>query len=455
MLILSRKRRTISCKGCRTELEYETLNSEFGKSSLKCVIRRNCLSTRRLLLLFIIVIILIGSITQAEAKCPSKANSFCLQVDGFDSILLDGSHFTNISKVFHQIAFLFEDDHQAKELDQLILINNFKLEKLERNVFCDFRFRRIVIKNCTRLKNVDKEAFNGTSRFVKSLTIDTIGLSQSNAEDFFEALNTLENLEELELKNHHILNITEYTFRQKQLKMLHLDGPLETLHNNAFFYADNLKILKLTKSIRRIKQHAFHLRLDSDQTLDIYLDCKIGSMDKRIFITTQRPLTINLYLNKLNNFDAAIFRPVLMLDIRHELILHGNPKEMRNPCQLLWLFKNRNAFKGIFVFKDEPLINEAYFNKWRCTNKMIHSTSMGHGNGHNRQHHGMSGGHGFETISDGMDHNGNLEEVHEEMNNINRAGIDASHNHAVKRMQTGRLIITFVILSLFTILNLN
>ncbi|OTF74499.1 hypothetical protein BLA29_000777 [Euroglyphus maynei] len=349
-----------------------------------------------------------------EGKCPSKANSFCLQVDGFDSILLDGSHFTNISKVFRQIAFLFDDDHESKELDQFILINNHKLEKLDRNVFCDFRFRHIVIRNCTRLNRIDRDAFNGTARFLKSIKIDFIGLTESSSEDFFEALNSLDNLEDLELKNHRVLNITEYTFRQKRLKSLHLDGPLEVLNNNAFFYTDNLSILKLTKSIRRIKQHAFHFRLASNKTLDLYLDAKIGSMERRVFLSTQRPLTINLFLNKMSNFEAAIFRPVLMEPIKHELILHGNPKEMRNPCQLLWLFRNKHRFKGVFQFKDEPMINESYFDQWRCSNQMIHG------------HPSSSGG--TIVMDNGQTNINHDNEIHEEMNNIDRAGIDASHN---------------------------
>ncbi|UXI22701.1 ribonuclease 3-like [Sarcoptes scabiei] len=353
-------------------------------------------------------------IKPTESKCPSKANSFCLQVDGFDSILLDGSHFTNISKVFKQIAFLFENDNEAKELDQLILINNFKLEKLDRNVFCDFRFRRIVIQNCTRLNKVDRDAFNGTEKFVRSLTINSIGLNEATTEDFFEALNSLENLEELELKNHRILNIKEYTFRQKQLKLLHLDGPLETIHNNAFFYADNIRILKLTRSIRRIKQHAFHLRLASNKTLDIYLDAKIGNIERRTFLSTPRPLTINLYLNKLGNFDPVIFRPILMLPIKHELILNGSPKEMRRPCQLLWLFRNKHRFKGVFMFKDEPLIDENYFDQWRCSDQIGH----------------VSSDTGPESEN---------ELVHEEMNSINRAGIDASYNREISIVQSEKI----------------
>ncbi|XP_046908254.2 uncharacterized protein LOC124489900 [Dermatophagoides farinae] len=381
-------------------------------------------STLIIQLLFIINI----PLSVVEGKCPSKANSFCLQVDGFDSILLDGSHFTNISKVFRQIAFLFDDDHESKELDQFILINNFKLEKLDRNVFCDFRFRHIVIRNCTRLNSIDRDAFNGTARFVKSIKIDSIGLTETTAEDFFEALNSLDNLEDLELKNHRVLNITEYTFRQKRLKSLHLDGPLEIINNNAFFYTDNLSILKLTKSIRRIKQHAFHFRLASNKTLDLYLDAKIGSMERRVFLSTQRPLTINLFLNKMSNFEAAIFRPVLMEPIKHELILHGNPKEMRNPCQLLWLFRNKHRFKGVFQFKDEPMIDESYFDQWRCSNQMIHGyPSSGGGtivmdNGHTTNKH---------------DNN----EIHEEMNNIDRAGIDQSHNRAISLSTINRSII--------------
>lgn len=357
--------------------------------------------------------------TNVYAKCPSKANSFCLQIDGFDSILLDGSHFTNISKVFRQIAFLFDDDHESKELDQFILINNFKLEKLDRNVFCDFRFRHIVIRNCTRLNKIDRDAFNGTASFVKSIKIDYIGLTESSSEEFFEALNSLDNLEDLELKNHRLLNISDYTFRQKRLKSLHLDGPLEVISNNAFFYADNLSILKLTKSIRRIKQHAFHFRLTSNKTLDLYLDAKIGSMERRVFLSTQRPLTINLFLNKMSNFEAAIFKPVLMEQIKHELILHGNPKEMRNPCQLLWLFRSKHRFKGVFQFKDEPLINESYFDQWRCSNQMIH--------GH------PSSSSGGTIVMDNNNNNGqtNDNEIHEEMNNIDRAGMDQSHNNAI------------------------
>lgn len=304
------------------------------------------------------------------AKCPSRAESWCLQVDGFDSIVLDGSRFRDIGKVFRKIEFLFDDSGDAKDLDQLLLINNHALRSLEPNAFCDFRFRRIVIKNCTHLSRIHPDAFNGTTEYLRVLILDRVGLSGLQSENTFEALNSLTKLEELELKNHQILKIRPYSFRQPELKRLLVDGPLELIENNAFYYLDSIRILHLTKSIRYIQQHAFDLKVANNKTLDIYLEAKLSTIEPGAFTYTQRPVTINLYLNKLRNFDYAVFRPVLMASIRHELILHGNPKDMHDRCQLAWLFHNQH--RGVFTFKDEPLLNVNEVNNWHCSEAMIH-----------------------------------------------------------------------------------
>lgn len=309
----------------------------------------------------------------SSAKCPSIASSWCLQIDGFDTIILDGNRFGEIGleMVFKQIAFFFDKGNEMKELDQLLLINNHALHQLKGNAFCDFRFRRIVIHNCTNLAEIESNAFNGTHDYVRQLKIDSIGLSQDKVQTFFESLNTLVNLEELELKNHRIHKIVPYTFRQQKLSKLELDGPINEIDNNAFYYLDNIRILRIFKLVKHIKQHAFDLRLENNKSLDIHLNARLGVVDRGAFTYTRRPLTINLFLNKLINFDPNIYRPILMQPIRHEIKLHGHLKEMRNPCQLLWIFPPRQ-FKGVVTFENEPHLRESHFDKWRCS-KQQHS----------------------------------------------------------------------------------
>ena len=358
----------------------------------------------------ILILTLMLLMPTSDAKCPSSAGSFCLQIDGFDSIVLDGSYFRDIVKALGHIKSMFEDNDDLKEIDQMLLINNHALKSLEPNAFCDFRFRRIVIQNCSHLNQIHPDAFNGTAESVKTLIIDTVAIDNPHSENFFEALNSLMNLEELELKNHKILKIRPYTFRQPMLMRLLLDGPLESIENNAFYYLDNIRILHLTKSIRFIQQHAFDLRQASNKTLDIYLESKLANIQRGVFTYTQRPLTINLYLNKLTNFDSAVFRQVLMAPMRHELIFHGNPRDMHKPCQLSWLF--RHTFKGVFTFKDEPMLDESHLNNFGCSEN---------------------------TVS--------LDDEVVEIDHTNQAGIDASHNDANGRCHLPTLYATLLLLS--------
>lgn len=310
--------------------------------------------------------LLIVHLPPANAKCPSIKQSWCLQVDGFDTIVLDGNRFGEIGleKTLQKIAFFFESSDETKELDQLLLINNHALKVLNPNAFCDFHFRRIVISNCTNLVRVHPNAFNGTDLHLKQLKLDGIAVSNDHSEDFFDALNSLTNLEELELKRHKILKVHPYTFRQPVLAKLHLDGPLQLLENNAFYYLDSIRILRLSQSIQYVQQHAFDLKLANNNTLDIYIEGKLGIVERGIFTYTNRPLNINFFLNRLHSFDHTVFRPILMNPIRHELIFHGVIKEMHDPCQLAWLF--RAKFYGVVTFKDEPGLNEASFYNYNC-----------------------------------------------------------------------------------------
>ena len=70
---------------------------------------KSSMSMRRGLLAFLVVGLATILPVGVEARCPSRDLSWCLQIDGFDSIVLDGSHFRNITRVFNQIGFLFED----------------------------------------------------------------------------------------------------------------------------------------------------------------------------------------------------------------------------------------------------------------------------------------------------------------------------------------------------------
>ena len=349
-----------------------------------------------------------------EAKCPTSNDhseqQWCLQVDGFDTIVLDGNKFVDLNRVFDKISFLFEDSGEKKELDQLMLLNNHAIEKLERNAFGEFRFRKIQIKNCTRLAKFDNDSFNGTKKLLKSLVLHNIGVTAMNQEDFFESLNTLEALEDLELRGHKIRTIPPYSFRQQHLTKLYLEGPFEELKSNAFFYLDSIRILYLKNSIHLIEQQAFNLK-PSNKTVDIYLDGKLGKIERGVFTHTLRPLTINIFLNRYTNFDQAIFRPILMAPLAHDIILHGKPKDMTNPCQLLWLLKGK--FRGGFNFRNEPQINESYFDSWQCNNN-----DDNHNNNNNN------------NINDGGGGARGIGEDDQEID-INQAGThDATHNSA-------------------------
>jgi hypothetical protein len=319
---------------------------------------------RTFLLLIVLIVI---KVKVLEGRCPSREYSWCLQIDGFDSVILDGNRFANVKQVFRQISVLFNKT-ESKDFDQFILINNQAVRQLDENTFSDFKFKNIVIKNCTKLNRIDQEAFNGTKELVTKVYIDLIDISANNNEEFFEALNTLKNLQELELFNHNIRTIPAQAFRQLFLTKLEIDGPLDSLNNNVFFDLDSLRILKLYKSIKYIHKHSFNFELATDKTLDIYFDIKFDFIERGTFAHIQRPITLNLFLNKLISFDETVFEPLLISDTKHDLIFHGELKEMKNKCILFWLFRIRDDFKGRFSFKTDSTISESDFKDCLYTN---------------------------------------------------------------------------------------
>jgi hypothetical protein len=302
-----------------------------------------------------------------EGRCPSREYSWCLQIDGFDSVILDGNRFANVKQVFRQISVLFNNT-ESKDFDQFILINNQAVKQLDENTFSDFKFKNIIIKNCTKLSRIDQEAFNGTNELVTKVYIDLISISGNNNEEFFEALNSLTNLQELELFNHNIRSIPPLAFRQTLLNKLELDGPLDSLNYNVFFKLNSLRILKLYKSIKTIHKHSFHFELPTEKTLDIYFDIKFDFIERGTFTHIQRPITLNLFLDKLTSFDETVFEHLLISDKRHDLIFHGELKEMENKCILFWLFRIRDDFKGRFSFKTDSTISESDFKDCLYTN---------------------------------------------------------------------------------------
>lgn len=310
------------------------------------------------------------------AKCPSREYSWCLQIDGYDSIILDGNKFGEIKQVFGHISHLMSLTPDGKNFDQFLLFNNQAVLKLEANTFHDITFNKIVIKNCTKLIRIDPNAFNGTQNLITKVHIDLISISgPKNIDDFFEALNGLKKLEELLLFNHNIITIPPFAFRQPLLHRLELDGPLDNIASNAFFHLDGLKILKISGSVKHIPAHAFDFKTATNKTLDIYLDIKFNTIESGIFTHILRPITLNLYLKKLKDFSESVFKPILKSDFRHDIVFHGDIKEMYDRCILIWLFDQKKEFKGKFSFKTNPQLTEEEY-RTECESNSINDSQV-------------------------------------------------------------------------------
>ena len=321
-------------------------------------------------------VVLVFQVKELLAKCPSREYSWCLQIDGYDSIILDGNKFGEVKNVFTQISRLMDMTTDGKRFDQFLLFNNQEIRKLEANTFGDMTFNKIVIKNCTKLIRIDPDAFNGTQNLITKVHIDLISITgPKNIEDFFEALNNLKKLEELLLYNHNIITIPAFAFRQPLLYRLELDGPLDIINNNAFFDLDGLKILKLSNYVKHIPKHSFDFKTATNKTLDIYFDIKFNSIESGIFSHVSRPITLNLYLKKLKDFSESVFKPILKSDIRHDIVFHGELKEMYDKCILIWLYDYKSEFKGKFSFKTVPMISEEEYRQ-ECESNSINDSQV-------------------------------------------------------------------------------
>ncbi|XP_054165604.1 uncharacterized protein LOC128963142 [Oppia nitens] len=306
----------------------------------------------------ILIAILAIKVQLSQTKCPSRDYSWCLQIDGYDNVILDGNRFPDIKPVMGHISNLLDGNaKEGKRFDHFFLYNNHEVRRLEANSFADLTFNKINIKNCTKLIRIDPNAFNGTQHLITKVHIDLISISgPKNIEDFFDALNNLPKLEELELFNHNIIIIPSFAFRQPLLNRLELDGPLDTIKNNAFFDLVSLRILKLHKSVKHIPKHSFDFKTFTNKTLDIYFDIKFNTIESGIFSQVLRPITLNLYLKKLRDLSESVFKPILLSERRHDITFHGELKEMAQPCILKWLFDEKASFKGRFSFKTDPMI---------------------------------------------------------------------------------------------------
>lgn len=293
-----------------------------------------------------------------SSRCPrNDGKQWCLQIDGDDTIILDGSVFKEVKTNLEKIRDLLNtlDTPDSKKFDQFFMFNNQEVRRLEANTFADLKFTKIKIKNCTKLIRIDPNAFNGTQELITKVHVDLISITgPKNIDDFFEALNNMKNLEELTLLNHNIITIPSFAFRQHSLQTLELDGPLDTINNNAFFHLDGLKILRLYKSVKHIPKHSFDFKTARNKTLDIYFDITFNTIESGIFSHVLRPINLNLYLKKLKDFSQKVFEPILMSEMRHDIVFHGDIKDMPDKCILVWLFREKQRFLGGFSFKVTP-----------------------------------------------------------------------------------------------------
>ncbi len=142
--------------------------------------------------------------------------------------------------------------------------------------------------------------------------------------DLFEALNSLMNIEKIDLFVVNLSLIPERAFRQKMLKIFSFYRNYYqqfTIGDYAFYECDQLNFVGIGyTNMNYISKNMFNIKNPSQTRL--YLDLRENnfdgsSFDSEAFLNTKRPTHIDLSGNKINYIDKSVFLRFLTSNIEN------------------------------------------------------------------------------------------------------------------------------------------
>ncbi len=235
-------------------------------------------------------------------------------------------------------------------------LNNTAITELEENTFFEITFDEIYIFNATKLKLINKSAFNGTNSVTKKFIVN-YALDHKTAlndspptHDIFYMLSSLINLERICLYSTNISKIPSHAFRlvngtQNKLSFIEFAfSPIVEIGDNSFSSLNNLSHLSFDyTNIQTIPKTAFSFDKDSNISMDLFFQetklnstsFAIGSLDN-----LKRPTNIYLGFNpNLTYLDQHVFQPFLESNAGNKVIFQTGEHFDCNDCRSYWLKK--------------------------------------------------------------------------------------------------------------------
>ncbi len=217
--------------------------------------------------------ILISSIRYALSLCPDPEvlnPCKCLDI----GIICKGNEILNLKQVFQTLSRVMAKNEKHFKGFELMQTN---LEELEENTFYDITFDEIMISFNKHLRHINTKAFGVTSNMTTKLVVfETPVENSAPNHDFFQALNTMRSLKEINFKDLNITEIPANAFRPavgflNNLTSLSMKG-FKKLRSDLLFELNNLEVIDLTNGeFKTIPTNAFRFKTPSNKTLRIGL----------------------------------------------------------------------------------------------------------------------------------------------------------------------------------------
>lgn len=291
-----------------------------------------------------------NNITNIWSECPKpEIINPCVCKD--EIIYCGGNESINLKIIFNHLSQ--ESTDEKKHFKQFHL-NNTAITELQEIAFSDITFDEIVIENATNLTLINTNALTETNLITKTVDIQNTPIINSPPNhDIYHVLSLLKNIEYINIVGTQITEIPSYAFKplngyQYKLKTAAIWlSPITKLGEYAYYYLDSVNHITVSRSlIDYIPSHAFELRQESKEKIDIFLDnnhkLNGSSFGTDAFLNIRRPAIIHLWMDspvdELKFLDEKVFYPFLSASA-NSLELSNNTIDC-NDCRNYWLNKD-------------------------------------------------------------------------------------------------------------------
>jgi len=334
------------------------------------------------------IFFLMGIASVFGGRCPKPAviePCRCFykgQEDQFDRIQCGGDEIYDLKHIFTKLSESLNTTNKSEKHFDKFWFHSNAIEVIPEAVFGDITFDEIGFYQAKNLTKIHSLALGPSALTVKIFYLwhDLPSLENQLPDyDLFKMMRSMINVQTIvaftyDEYNHkkwgpNVSVIPEYAFGEGQnnlnelsfsVDFLFTGSTIKTISNYSFYYLNNLRKLKLSRSsIDHIPAHAFDFEKSSNITLDIDLkssNLNESSFEKGVFMNTKRPINLDLRFNKMKYLDEAVFGPLFSLDPNNKIQLKENELSC-NDCRSQWLVRDKDELKDKIIGEIECIDN--------------------------------------------------------------------------------------------------